>query len=374
MREQTLSLKVQAHDPISAEHLARTLHLRAASLEDDPTTTLFFGRVDTDGDERWYIGRRHVADDHGRPARHRLARADVDRVLPGVAGRADGCRAASPVRAGPRAGHGLRGRAPAGPQRARRPQPDPRRGDRATARRPDARHRRDHPARAGRDRAGRGRADHLRAGRAGHRQDGGGPAPSRVAALRLPRPAGPLGRPRHRAQPGLPRAHRRGAAGARRGRRGAHDDRGADGLGAGARGGPDRDRRPQGRRPARRGAAPGGVVGGAAGHRAARGAARRAQVARRGIRGAGDPRRAAARGVRYDAARQMLPQRLAHAVLLQMERCRRLPRRPGAGPGGTVAGRAPVCRGALAGARRQGRALRLAVRPGRAGPPRRATS
>ena len=36
MREQTLSLKVQAHDPISAEHLARTLHLRAASLQDDP--------------------------------------------------------------------------------------------------------------------------------------------------------------------------------------------------------------------------------------------------------------------------------------------------------------------------------------------------
>ncbi len=67
MREQTLSLKVQAHDPISAEHLARTLHLRAASLQDDPSTTLFFGRIDTDGDERWYVGRRHVADDHGEP-------------------------------------------------------------------------------------------------------------------------------------------------------------------------------------------------------------------------------------------------------------------------------------------------------------------
>jgi DNA helicase IV len=67
MREQTLSLKVQAHDPISAEHLARTLHLRAASLADDPTTTLFFGRVDTDEGERWYIGRRHVADTSGDP-------------------------------------------------------------------------------------------------------------------------------------------------------------------------------------------------------------------------------------------------------------------------------------------------------------------
>jgi DNA helicase IV len=67
MREQTLSLKIQAHDPISAEHLARTLHLRAASLQDDPSTTLFFGRIDTDSNERWYIGRRHVADAAGDP-------------------------------------------------------------------------------------------------------------------------------------------------------------------------------------------------------------------------------------------------------------------------------------------------------------------
>lgn len=67
MREQTLSLKVQAHDPISAEHLARTLHLRAASLQDDPSGTLFFGRIDTQSAERWYIGRRHVTDDHGDP-------------------------------------------------------------------------------------------------------------------------------------------------------------------------------------------------------------------------------------------------------------------------------------------------------------------
>lgn len=67
MREQTLSLKIQAHDPISAENLARTLHLRAASLQDDPSTTLFFGRLDTDTPERFYIGRRHVTDDHGDP-------------------------------------------------------------------------------------------------------------------------------------------------------------------------------------------------------------------------------------------------------------------------------------------------------------------
>ncbi len=67
MREQTLSLQVQAHDPISAEHLARTLHLRAASLQDDPSTALFFGRLDTEARERWYIGRRHVTDERGNP-------------------------------------------------------------------------------------------------------------------------------------------------------------------------------------------------------------------------------------------------------------------------------------------------------------------
>jgi DNA helicase IV len=73
MREQTLSLQVQAHDPISAEHLARNLRLRAAALKDDPSSTLFFGRIDTDDTndsgraERWYIGRRHVADAKGDP-------------------------------------------------------------------------------------------------------------------------------------------------------------------------------------------------------------------------------------------------------------------------------------------------------------------
>jgi DNA helicase IV len=65
MREQTLSLKVQAHDPLSAQALAHTLHLRAASLQDDPASALFFGRIDTDASDRWYIGRRHVADSAG---------------------------------------------------------------------------------------------------------------------------------------------------------------------------------------------------------------------------------------------------------------------------------------------------------------------
>ncbi|MDT0212941.1 AAA family ATPase [Rothia sp. ARF10] len=67
MRERTLALDVQGGDAVSSERLAETLWRRARSLEDDPTTALFFGRVDLDTDERWYIGRRHVTDDLGDP-------------------------------------------------------------------------------------------------------------------------------------------------------------------------------------------------------------------------------------------------------------------------------------------------------------------
>ncbi len=67
MRERTLALDIQGGDAVSAERLAETLWRRARSLEDDPTTALFFGRVDLDTDERWYIGRRHVTDDAGDP-------------------------------------------------------------------------------------------------------------------------------------------------------------------------------------------------------------------------------------------------------------------------------------------------------------------
>lgn len=86
MREHTLSLEADAGNRISAEDLARMLWLRAASLADDPTGTLFFGRLDTsaesatradgttpadgqqvDGAQRYYIGRRHVSDAGGDP-------------------------------------------------------------------------------------------------------------------------------------------------------------------------------------------------------------------------------------------------------------------------------------------------------------------
>jgi len=67
MRERTLALEVQGGDALSSEYLAATLWRRARSLVDDPSTSLFFGRTDHDNGEQWYVGRRHVADVHGDP-------------------------------------------------------------------------------------------------------------------------------------------------------------------------------------------------------------------------------------------------------------------------------------------------------------------
>ncbi|HEY5247456.1 MAG TPA: AAA family ATPase [Dermatophilaceae bacterium] len=72
MREQTLSLSADGGDRVSSERLAATLYRRAQSLIDDPSANLFFGRIDQQrsdapAPERWYIGRRHVADSHGDP-------------------------------------------------------------------------------------------------------------------------------------------------------------------------------------------------------------------------------------------------------------------------------------------------------------------
>lgn len=65
MRDHTLALQADGGDAIAGEALARTLWLRAKALQDDPGTTLFFGR--TDGEESLYIGRRHVSDAEGDP-------------------------------------------------------------------------------------------------------------------------------------------------------------------------------------------------------------------------------------------------------------------------------------------------------------------
>jgi len=72
MRAQTLSLSADGGDPVSSERLAATLYRRAQSLVDDPGANLFFGRIDQQRSdaprpERWYIGRRHVADGRGDP-------------------------------------------------------------------------------------------------------------------------------------------------------------------------------------------------------------------------------------------------------------------------------------------------------------------
>src|SRR5690349_19828320 len=66
-----LSAQASGGDRVSDEFLAMTLARRAEQLVDDPTTALFFGRLDLTheehGHERWYIGRRHVNDELGDP-------------------------------------------------------------------------------------------------------------------------------------------------------------------------------------------------------------------------------------------------------------------------------------------------------------------
>jgi DNA helicase IV len=55
-----------AGDPYGAEALGRTLSRRIAELADDPSTPLFFGKLDIAA-EKFHIGRRHVTDDAGEP-------------------------------------------------------------------------------------------------------------------------------------------------------------------------------------------------------------------------------------------------------------------------------------------------------------------
>ncbi len=80
MRERTLSLEVQGGNKVSAEYLAATLYHRAAALVDDPATALFFGRTDHLDGATWYIGRRHVADATGDPVVVDW-RADISRAF-----------------------------------------------------------------------------------------------------------------------------------------------------------------------------------------------------------------------------------------------------------------------------------------------------
>jgi DNA helicase IV len=67
MRQNVLSLDASAAgDWVSARVLRADLGKRAEALRDDPSTALFFGRLDHDR-ERLYVGRRHVHDDDGEP-------------------------------------------------------------------------------------------------------------------------------------------------------------------------------------------------------------------------------------------------------------------------------------------------------------------
>jgi DNA helicase IV len=68
MRERTASMDSAAGgDWVSREYLESYFALRMKQLADDPSIALFFGRVDYDVGERFHIGRRHVSDSAGEP-------------------------------------------------------------------------------------------------------------------------------------------------------------------------------------------------------------------------------------------------------------------------------------------------------------------
>jgi DNA helicase IV len=73
MRERTAALDSSAAgDWVSQQILESTMYARMKALEDDPTVPLFFGRLDYEADhaERgasFHIGRRHVTDEEGEP-------------------------------------------------------------------------------------------------------------------------------------------------------------------------------------------------------------------------------------------------------------------------------------------------------------------
>ena len=71
MRRHAASLEASGGDHVSTEHLKQALYRRMKALEDDPTVPLFFGRLDYDAslgaeqDETLYVGRRHVTGEAG---------------------------------------------------------------------------------------------------------------------------------------------------------------------------------------------------------------------------------------------------------------------------------------------------------------------
>ena len=74
MREDTLALRALGGNAVSTEILNAALQARAEALADRAEVPLFFGRLDYASDEdgeyageRFYVGRRHVHDEHGDP-------------------------------------------------------------------------------------------------------------------------------------------------------------------------------------------------------------------------------------------------------------------------------------------------------------------
>jgi DNA helicase IV len=71
MRQHAASLEAFGGNHVSTEHLKQALYRRMKALEDDPTVPLFFGRLDYDAslgaeqDETLYVGRRHVTGEAG---------------------------------------------------------------------------------------------------------------------------------------------------------------------------------------------------------------------------------------------------------------------------------------------------------------------
>jgi DNA helicase IV len=68
MRERTEAMDASAGaDWVSREYLDSTFALRMKQLADDPTIALFFGRVDYEVGDDFHIGRRHVSAPSGEP-------------------------------------------------------------------------------------------------------------------------------------------------------------------------------------------------------------------------------------------------------------------------------------------------------------------
>ncbi|MFI5711868.1 HelD family protein [Kribbella sp. NPDC051620] len=69
MREKTGSLEIASADPVNTEFLKAAIWRRMKELEDDPDVPLFFGRLDylEPVEETFHIGRRHVNDEAGEP-------------------------------------------------------------------------------------------------------------------------------------------------------------------------------------------------------------------------------------------------------------------------------------------------------------------